>query len=342
LTSPAVKIKKDFELEGKSVPEGPVSVGFGAKLKFDGTVRYGRPTTAVALTPGKAEVEFEKEVETEYGKVKFKGTVEPGKLSKLGISVGTESFEVEFEASPDLKVKVEFPVASKEVHTGFGNLFFDGKMEAVFEVIVSPNPLWPGWATVARGAAQAGRTVVSAARGLLYAGEAGTATTGAAVATAALIAAAYIAWVGYGLYQIGKAHEKGRTLAIGYAFSNGYAKMLANMTSDAPALRGAGEFGTYYDMDWKGIFEEQSRAYISQRSIGEAIYAAEQVEKAGGAAIFQDGVAFLVTYGPDAWKGVRAHHQAVYGRGTEERRQRYLTILYQQVRNGGTLGIPIT
>ncbi len=139
-----------------------------------------------------------------------------------------------------------------------------------------------------------------------------------------------------GLFQAGEALLTGRGQAVSYKFSNGYAAMLANLTSTDPDLSG---YGTLKNLDWKGYLYRYGTLYVEGGT--KANDALSAVEQLGQAAILQEVLKYGNMKGGDAWIDAKHLHRRKYGLDDETRRLRYLDILYQQVKDGRTLGVRI-
>jgi hypothetical protein len=337
---PATKYSKEFSLFPENYrPKksfGPVEVSLDGKIKLEGSLRLGEPSTEVGFSAEGASIEAK--VRQSFGEVKFTGDIEPGKVSKVGIGIGTEIVDIEFAANADLEkpfqLNFEKSIADTELH--FGEWTFKGEVKLGLEVNFAPNLLWPGWVAIAKETAarsiQAGRTVIAVARGAFFAGEVGTVTTLGAVLIAAGVATLAIAWVGFGLYETTKALREGQNEAIGYAFSNGYASILAQLTSNR--LEGYDEksISRLLALDWKRVFQEEGERY--HQTGPESANALPAIEEAGKAAILQDIDTYMKTYGYDAWRRFSQDQQARVAQREDERKHIYLDTLYKQVRQG--------
>lgn len=326
---------------------GPVIIRVAGRINLHGSIRYGKPTTKITLSQGeqgKLKGDFENNVYSSFGTIKFKGSIEPGKLSKAGVEIGTELFTFEVAANADLSKPFQLtfkPQTPIKTELKFGEWTFKGKIQPSFEIYIIPDPRLV--AALARGGVSVARAVTRVlARGLLFgAGEAGAVTTLGAVAAGAGIAAGAIAWLGLTLYMIGKAHREGRGLAVGYKFSGGYATMLAALTSrflvfeDTPA--GRQRLWDLLSLDWKTEFEEQGKLYVEKKDSA----ALDRIPRTGEAAVLQDWYLFTQLYGPKAWGPLAQEHRRKYGQVGSPREEAYRNILERQVKEGKPIGIPL-
>lgn len=347
---PTIEIRKDFNLPRTTPvapsPASPVKIGFGGRLSVKGTATP--PVTNSKVTAsnqdGRLQVDVEQSFQTEFGVVKFKEQIQPGQVSKIGIEIGRTGIPVtvEFAANADysrpISIVVKWPNAirldsAKLKVAGFGigeDWTFSGALDPQVEINFVMNELWPGWTNLLRLMAQQARSAaqggVTAIRAVYFAGELGTISTAGVAATASGVALVGIAWVAAGLYACGKALTEGRGEAVLYAFSNGYARMLADMTSDnIKVVREAA--APLLAIDWKSQLAARGRDFAN----GTSSELGESVERLGRAAILQDIDRFIRDRGPTGWTAVSKKHQAAYGAQGEARRNRYLNILYQQV-----------
>lgn len=332
-----------------------MKIGFGGRFSIKGTATPPQTSSKVTVSSRdqRTQVDVEQSIQTEFGFVKFKEQIRPGELSKIGIEIGSKAIPltIEFAANADytrpISVIVKWPNAIrldglKLKVAGVGvaeDWTFSGTLEPQIEINIVMNELWPGWTTIlrlmaeqAKSALQSGATAI---RSVCIAGEAGTVSAAGVVAAATGAALVGIAWTAFGLYSCGKALAEGRGMAVRYAFSNGYARMLAEMTADdiKVARQVAAPLLT---VDWKGALATLGSDFVS----GKSIDLGEPIARLGKAAILQDIDRFIRERGPAAWGVVSKKQQEKYGTHTEIRRRHYLTILYAQAESkAASLGI---
>ncbi len=328
-------------------PSWPLKYAFGGKITFKGSLGLAKAQTKVTLTHGANQVDLEQSFKTEYCDIKVKEQVKPGQVSKLGIEIGRKGipFSVEFAANADFtkpftvsikgSTPIEFPFKAGGVEWAF-----KGSITPQLDVHLSPNEAWAGWGPIFRAAAQAGRTAVqtgaNAVRAVYFAGECGTVSSVGAAAVGASVGAAGVAWLAFGLYEIAKANSDGRAMAVRYAFSNGYARALAEMTGNCTGLSQA-ERNALRKLDWAAELSRYATAYIN----GANVDLANTVEQLGMAAVIQDADRLSTPGAPASWEIVSKKHQAMYGANVDVRRRKYLEILYAQVESKATkLSVP--
>ena len=137
--------------------------------------------------------------------------------------------------------------------------------------------------------------------------------------------------LGGGLFAAGEALLSGRGEAVAYKFCNGYADMLANLTSPEPDLPDA-TFSTLKYLDWAARVQEYGGIYIEHGSEANNVLSA--VEQAGQAAVLQDVLNFGQKNGADAWYDAKKNHRSRYGADDYMRYQAYRDLLYGQVKKG--------
>lgn len=316
LEAPTVGVKHEFEIKLPIAPPaerlGPIKVAFDDKVKirFDGEISHGSPTTKITFS--KKGIDFEEAAKTAIGKVKIKLAVEPDKLSKVGIGLDLGSISFEFSANVDWRkpFSISVKIPTPELKIELGEWTFKGKLQVTADLNISPNERWPGWATLGRDALQLGRSVAAA-----LTGEAAVIIGGALVASAVM--------TGFMAYVVGREHKEGNALALGRAFSNGYARMLARLTSGEVVFDQRGtEFSRLLYFDWKSSVKELSKAY------GAGGYDLSDVEKAGEAAAVQDMMRYISENGPEAWRFLSQLHRDKHGKALDQRRHVYLYKLY--------------
>ncbi|HEV2415917.1 MAG TPA: hypothetical protein VGX27_14025 [Candidatus Dormibacteraeota bacterium] len=274
-------------------------------------------------------------VTTEGAEVSLEGKLE-NKLLTPGLT-----FKL-LEVKCDEEKKVRFMNLIFFVETGhkFDHYFANGldgtiEIKGTFEFEFQPNWAWPGWRSIATEIAQAVRTGASFIRSLLVVEETGAATTTAAVGTAALVGAACVAWVVYGLYQIGKAHERGRREAVLNNFAAGYADVLSLLIGDLKSVR-ASEAMPLLGVDWKADVTNAIGTYQH----GESLFIPVTANRAGRAAVIQDLIAIVEYEGVEGWNARAARLRKQYGETSWERRRTIGDRLLAQVARGDeTIGI---
>jgi hypothetical protein len=359
----AVEIRKDFDLPRirPVAPSlmSPVKIGLGGKIAVKGVVTPPNSSTKASFSVGQADVE--KSAQTEFGFVKFKQQVMPGKISKIGIEIGKTGFPltVELAAKADytkpFTISVKWPklieLKGAKLSLGGANIAegytFKGTLDPQVNIDIAMNELWPGWPNIMRLTAQHGlrlaRVGASAVRSVFWTDVEGVAmaTAGGSVIVGLVAGAAALTWVAFGVYACGKALRDGRTSAARYAFCNGYARILAELTSNSTMLTQS-EVAPLLTVDWQGEFAKSTRAYVDTTHDLQAIGLQERLDRTGRAAIAQDIDRFIKEKSSNSWPDVRKRHQIVYGTDKEARRRKYIEVLYQQVHsNSAQLGIPL-
>jgi hypothetical protein len=345
-TLPKLQVQKSFPLPKYGpVVAGPVLITITGRIGVRGTIALGNSSTVVRLSPGEQKIDFERKFNSSLGEFSLTGGVEPGKASTIGIKLGTQSVEFKFEAGFDFTKPLTLSATPKTPFEGklqFGDWSFEGKVIPTLQIVVAPNPAWPGWATVARGAGQTAARVIAIGRGLFFAGEIGVATTFGAVAIGVTIAVGAILWVGFCLYMIGQANRDGRALAVGFAFNAGYSDALARMTSDIALLpydeNGKRKYWSKLTYDWKSAYDYWAPRWID----GNDRDATYQIRLLGEIAAIQDQALFLQLYGGEQWPAVKFDHRKKYGEAEGFRAQKYKEIMNRQLRDGKPVGIPLT
>ncbi|MGH9194199.1 MAG: hypothetical protein ACRD1T_00485, partial [Acidimicrobiia bacterium] len=342
---PKLQVQKSFPLPSFGpTPVGPVLVVITGRITVRGSLKHGNPQSVVSLSVGEQKADFEAKVYQSLGGISLTGGVEPGKASKIGVKFGTDLVEIEFAAKADITKPFLVSLKPKRTLEGdfkFEEWTFEGKILPTLEVYFAPNPAWPGWGAVAKGTVDVTRAITVVSRGLVFAGELGVATTVGAVAIGVSIALAGIAWIGLGLYLIGKAHRDGRALALGFTFNRGYASTLARLTSgialypDTPG--GQQKYWYRLTYDWRGTLEVYRARWLDNEDRN----ALGKVSELGSIAALQDMALFLQIYGPGKWKELAADHRQKYGQAEGFRAEKYQNIMNRQLRAGKTVGIPL-
>ena len=354
LALPDEEFKYEFELP-KTKPVGPtyspVLVSLSGKIVAKGTLKVDGSHSKISGSLNKGKADFEVRFKEKFGEVKFKAGIKPGELSKLGLEWTPNKIpiSIEFAANADLSKPFSVSVKWKNAISlpdfrVTEHETFSGTIEPQIDFNFSPNPAWPGWRVAAQAAAQGGRAALqagaNAVRGIFIAEEAGTLTAVGAATLVVGVAAAFIGWVAFGLYEIGKAHHDGRVLAIKYAFASGYASELADLTSDSPST-GTARAQQLLEIDWEASFRLYLDVY-GEHNPGGITFPGEHVNTCGRAAIAQDVVEFVEKNGMPAWDAIRKKHQKLYGASFSYRRDAYFRMLMLQIHSGASrIGIPI-
>ena len=327
----------------------PVLVSVSGKIVAKGYVKADGSHSKISVTTDKADIELR--FKEKFGEVKLKTSITPGHISKVGLEWTPNDIPIGIEFAANADYTKPFTLAGKwknaikldDFKLG-DHLTFSGSIDPQLEFNFAPNPAWPGWQATARAALQGGRVALqsgaNAVRGVFIAEEAGTLTAVGAATLAVAVAAGYVAFVAFGLYQIGKAHRTGRILAVRYAFAGGYASVLTGFTSDVWTFR-RDEVERWLSIDWKRGLSMLTSIYVNGSSTGEAAYIPD-LETMGKAAIAQDIDDYIKKNGMPAWDKIRKKHQSLYGTSYMDRRSRYFLMLRQQIESGReTVGIPI-
>jgi hypothetical protein len=323
-------------------PVGPVIITITGRLVFRGSIQHGNPQTTVKLSQGEQKADFEAKVYQRVGQISLTASIEPGQTSRIGVKFGSESVDIELSASIDFTKLFRLSVTPKTPLQGkytFGDWTFEGKIVPILDIYVTPRP--GAVIAAAKALGRAARAVIAVGRGLFFAGELAVGTTFGAVAIGAAIVVGGVVWIGLCLYLIGKAHQDGRALALGFTFNSGYASMLARLTSGEPVFedspKGQRQYWYKLTYDWRGALE----IYRPRWVVNEDRKALGQISSLGEIAALQDVALFLQLYGPEAWKRLSAHHRTKYPKETGFRRERYHEIMNRQTRKGGPVGIPL-
>jgi hypothetical protein len=320
---------------------GPVLITVSGRIRLAGSVRHGNPQTVAAFSKGDREADFEAKVASKFGDISLTGSVQPGKLSKMGIKLGTELLEIEFAAQADFTQPFRVSVKPKKTLRGefnFGDWTFEGTIVPILYIGFTLDPKYVG--VVARGTINAARAITVVGRGLFFAGELGVVTAVGAAAIGASIAIAGIAWIGFTLYMIGQAHRDARVLRMGREFNNGFVATLVQLTSgralfpDTP--QGHKQLWDWITHDWMADFESYGKRWVEKEDKN----ALGEIRHLGEVAVFQDFWLFMDLYGAAEWKKLAEHHRKTYG-SDYDRRNKYYWILERQLRGGKPVGIPL-
>jgi hypothetical protein len=349
--APELGIKRDFAMtpEQPVFNLGPFLTTWQAKLWLEGGLRCGDPTTKVSFSlSSEAKADFEAKLGGALKSFKVKGTLVPGGVSKIGIQWGEKgamfghdvTVEVAAIVAPapfQTTVKVtaiQYDSLEHWPHVQYGGCRIVGKADIGAEIKFYPNPAW--WAAVGTGTAGAVRAGAAAARGLFVA-EAGGLTAVGAGTVAGAAAAVYIAWVGYGFYQLTRAHRAGREQSIAYAFAGGYASALTEL-ADLDVVSGSmrRQLPGLLDLDWQATFNEAAALYVNEQA-----YTIPSIERAGRAAIAQEVDRYIKEHGVEAWKALSARLRQRYGPSPLLRRARFFQVMQGQVVRNAPIGIEL-
>lgn len=365
---PTLEVKKVYELP-RSKPVAP-SPGCPFEISVRGTISVNGTATPSAEEAGidvkgsfsKGKVELEQAVKTEFCEVKFKEEVEAGReLSQIGIELGREGFPlaISLDAHADFRAPITFgvkwpnaiKVKSRELKIpGSSNGFiFSGTVDPQLDIGITANPAWPGWKNalqlLARQSSSVLRTGASAVRGVYFATEMGTVSAAGVAAVATGVFLCGVAWLTFGLYSIAKASRDGRSVGIRRAFSNGYAGMLADLTSNTLTFtpQAVDAAKRLLEIPWQTDLAKAGSQYL----IGGGDYLREvmlsnQITSLGGAAICQDVDRYVKSRGTAAWATLTRAQRQRYGEDDVARKRAYISILYHQVDVGADpLGIAL-
>lgn len=354
VAGPDTELKWEIQLPERKIPvppTSPVLVSISGKITAKGTVRVDGSHSKISAALNKPKVDIELKFQDKLGDFKFKGGLEPGKLSKLGLEWTTQNIpiSIEFAANANLAKLISvsgkwknpiplanFPLSEHET--------FIGTIEPQLDFNFSPNPAWPGWRAAAQAAAQGTRAAfqagANAVRGIFIAEEAGTLTAVGTACVAVAIAAAIVGWVIFGFYELDQGHRSGRALSIKYGFAGGYASALADLTSDSPSMNRA-EVARLLEIDWEESLKLFVNVYVNESSPGVTV-SSDDLKTLGKAAVVQWVDDYLQKNGLPAWNAIRKKHQQRYGANYMQRRDNYSRILMLQIQSGrDPIGISI-
>ena len=320
------------------------------------------PSTAAALVlpriagnaaAGKGTERFdegavEQEFKNRYGSVKVGGSAEPGKAGALQVGFATETYEIGISAHADLRkpFEISFEIPVHQTQLKFGEWEFKGEIKVAVKISIGPN-----WAQLAEYAVEETWAEVTGEAAAAEAGEGitsvalGTGTEGVvfAAGSAALVVGG-IAFIGLTLYEAGKAMEEGKKRAIRLEYCNGYAYMLANLTSEHAKSQGALDerpFVEYLDLNWADTLAHAEKTYVDADSPRERSDAQSDARDAGRARALQHAMAYIAERGPETWADVRRKHQEEYGELEMTRREAYIKHLYRAPEDGPPPIVPI-
>ena len=182
----------------------------------------------------------------------------------------------------------------------------------------SRSQVGPNWAQLAEYAVEETWAEVTGEVAAAEAGEGitsvalGTGTEGVvfAAGSAALVVGG-IAFIGLTLYEAGKAMEEGKKRAIRLEYCNGYAYMLANLTSEHAKSQGALDerpFVEYLDLNWADTLARAEKAYVNADSQENAPMRNRMRVNDGRAGALQHTMAYIAQRGPETWADVRRKH----------------------------------
>jgi hypothetical protein len=341
--APKLQIQKSLPLPTYGpAPVGPVIITITGRITLQGSIQHRDPKTTVKFSLGEQKADFEVKVYESMGQLSLTGGIEPGKTSSVGIKFGTEIVDIELGATLDFTKPFKMSVTPKGPISGtfkYGEWTFTGKVVPKLEVFITPQP--GAIIAAARSAASAVRAVVAIGRGLFFAGELAVATAFGAVALGASIVVGGVIAISLGLYLIGKAHEDGRALALGFTFNSGYASMLAQLTDVravlADSAAGQRKYWNRLTYDWPRALEVYRQRWVQNQDR----QALGKISELGEIAALQDFALFLQLYGPEKWKQLAASHREKYHKAPGFRKEKYHEIMNRQLRDGKPVGIPL-
>lgn len=336
--------EREFSLESEPVTYGPVQVSAACIAKLAGELKYGEGATL--KLGGKGTEHFdegavEQEFKNRYGSVKVGGSAEPGKAGALQVGFATETYEIGISAHADLRkpFEISFEIPVHQTQLKFGEWEFKGEIKVAVKISVGPN-----WAQLIEYAVE---ETVAEATGEAAAAEAGEGITSVALGTgtegvvfaagSAALVVGGIAFIGLTLYEAGKATEEGKKRAIRLEYCNGYAYMLANLTSEHAKSQGALDertFVEYLDLNWADTLARAEKAYVDADSPRERSDAQSDARDAGRARALQQAMAYIAERGAETWADVRRKHQKEYGELEMTRREAYIKHLYRAPEDG--------
>lgn len=141
-----------------------------------------------------------------------------------------------------------------------------------------------------------------------------------------------------GLVQAGDALLTGRGQAVSYSFCNGYARRLADVTSEGKWEIGEDRFQQLQAFHWASVVRTLGKLYRDGGSKANPSLL-DNVEIAGEAAILQDVQKLYDTKGEDYCKEIFKRQRTLYGANKDFRRKKYLDVLYKQVQASSNIGI---
>lgn len=341
-----VSFSREFTLaESEPRPVGLLLISVEAAVKLTGELKHGEgPVAKFGAKGGEGfdEKAIEEEFKTKYGSVKLSGQFEPGQMSAVELGFATERFELAFAAQASItkpfvvKAEIKLPNAKLE----FGGWEFAGQVSGEVAIGIAPNPvLIAEYASgvLATGSAGEGVSVTAVGSG-----------TFGSLAAGAGIGAAAVAWEGLVLYEIGAANIEGERQAVRNEYNNGYARMLAALTSNHAAIRAAHEveteeerestdealaakFESYLYMNWVTQLAAAENAYLGAEPGPDGARQRDgarfDADEAGSARAIQQVMAFVGSRGRAGMDELRHAHQARYGTDEGTRRQAYHLIL---------------
>ena len=160
----------------------------------------------------------------------------------------------------------------------------------------------------------------------------------AGAASAALgVAVAYVAFVGFGLYEMDRAALEGKGRMMGFNFAEGYAEELAAATESSPL--GRGDEVALLDEEAQRDFNAATADYLADRI--SVFDAAARAKRAGRACLVQAMGNVLADSGVDGWRRLSARHRELYGISQKSRYEYYMTTMIQQVMQSKPAGIEL-
>jgi hypothetical protein len=340
-------VKFEKQVESPYFAMGPVKVRLVGKVSVEAAVKGQWDGTKWRFNALKATTEVSKALESEAGKFAAKYT--DGKIAVEWGSKGSPLQEVLGKqaiveiSSPVVKMfmgekvneidliqitggrKFESPDLSRmtfgdhELDFGLpsgatlpGTLTFKGGIGVV------PNAEW--WAKRAAQAAAA-KTVAGA--------------TALEVATGVALPVGMIAFVGYGLYELNEAHERGRVHGMRLVFAQGYAETLVELTNPSPYVPGGERL---LELDAAATF---AAAVDSARRASGPAFAEEYAAREAGRAAAAQAVVELINRDPEVFDAWRRRMRDRYGQHVMDRGPRFRAVLFAQAKGEGPMGIDL-
>jgi hypothetical protein len=326
---------------GKLIEKGERGTAFGVQAEIERAVLQKITAFGMDFQPkvkggGKltsegAELGFEGKLEgkTYSGGVTFTFVEINWEKHEAKFNTGTGFVDVHTTISPDdLRKYVPLP------ELGDLDVALEVKIRFGFEF--RPNYLWPGWRPIIAQAAQAVRSGVSAIYNTFVIAETGELTLAGAIGVAGAVVVAYVAFVGYGMYQVELSHQKGRHTNVLEAFIDGYANMLTLYTGPYAATQAQDEIRSLglLDMPWQETLKQYIEAYVYSDQV---LLERSPVYFAGEAAIAQDVNRYIRENGKEAWFAVTQRLQARFGESDPSRSRAIRAALRSQIASGATI-----
>ncbi len=217
---------------------GWLAVGLGVAVELKGKAHTG-DKLGVSLS-NEGEVEISRSLNTELGEIELKVEGKPGEATKLAFEFGGKTLGVEASANADWERPITFAGKYKfpAGEATFLGTKYDGEVEVSFEMNIRPGR----------------QMIVTAVRTVAGAAAQAVGTTAFAVIGTSV---AFAAWVGGGVYAMGRANYLGAEEAIGMFFARGYAEMLAALSE--PLVSNIDH--SLLNVQWQGLLNEARHAY---------------------------------------------------------------------------------